>query len=160
MAVQETTRFRCGRYLYSGSANLGVDTIVDNTSNNGSAPGLQRVLCCRHRNLTSATQTVNSNLGLIFGGRAAQPNKIIGTAYNDTLTGSVQVNSITGGDGNDVLSGGDGNDVLVGGLGNDVLSGALAMIHSSGALAMTLSPAGMAMTLIRLAAERTRERMQ
>ncbi|ODS56469.1 MAG: hypothetical protein ABS36_08795 [Acidobacteria bacterium SCN 69-37] len=57
---------------------------------------------------------------------------IIGSAYNDTLTGSTLVNTINGGAGDDTiyglgnsdnLSGGDGNDTVYGNAGNDDLRG-------------------------------------
>ena len=45
---------------------------------------------------------------------------IIGSAYNDTLTGDTGDNIINGRDGNDRLDGGQGNDILTGGLGSDL----------------------------------------
>ncbi len=47
---------------------------------------------------------------------------IIGSSYNDTLTGDDLNNSISGGSGDDVLSGEDGDDVLDGGEGIDTVS--------------------------------------
>lgn len=44
---------------------------------------------------------------------------IIGSAYDDTLTGDGANNAFTGGAGNDRLDGGAGNDTLLGGIGND-----------------------------------------
>nr|WP_307188758.1 DUF4347 domain-containing protein [Massilia sp. PDC64] len=44
---------------------------------------------------------------------------LIGSDYNDTLSGNAGVNVIHGGEGNDVLNGMGGNDVLVGGAGSD-----------------------------------------
>ncbi|MFM9973176.1 MAG: calcium-binding protein, partial [Beijerinckiaceae bacterium] len=48
---------------------------------------------------------------------------IIGTSFNDTITGSAQTDYLVGGAGNDRLSGGAGSDELYGGTGNDVLNG-------------------------------------
>jgi len=48
---------------------------------------------------------------------------VLGSAYNDTLTGSTAANLLTGNAGNDSLVGGDGADTLLGGLGNDTLAG-------------------------------------
>jgi Ca2+-binding RTX toxin-like protein len=48
---------------------------------------------------------------------------LIGSAFNDTLTGDGNANQLTGGAGADTLSGGLGSDVLLGGLGNDVMDG-------------------------------------
>ncbi len=47
---------------------------------------------------------------------------LIGTAFNDSLTGDAGANILNGGDGNDTLSGGDGNDTLTGGAGVDTAS--------------------------------------
>lgn len=42
-------------------------------------------------------------------------NNVLGSAYNDTLTGNANANSLLGGAGNDTLAGGAGADVLIGG---------------------------------------------
>ncbi|HXC60589.1 MAG TPA: cadherin domain-containing protein [Steroidobacteraceae bacterium] len=49
------------------------------------------------------------------------PERLLGSAYNDTLTGSSGNDLIEGGAGNDVIYGGYGNDTLLGGDGNDTL---------------------------------------
>ena len=46
---------------------------------------------------------------------------IIGSRYDDILTGDGGANVIEGGAGNDTLDGGGGNDTLEGGVGNDIL---------------------------------------
>ena len=48
---------------------------------------------------------------------------VIGTHYNDNLTGSSSADTLIGGDGDDILSGGDGNDFLYGGTGHNTLTG-------------------------------------
>ncbi|QEI44253.1 Bifunctional hemolysin/adenylate cyclase (plasmid) [Dolichospermum sp. UHCC 0315A] len=48
---------------------------------------------------------------------------LIGTAFDDTLTGDSGANRIYGGDGQDIISGGDGNDELYGENDNDELYG-------------------------------------
>ncbi len=48
---------------------------------------------------------------------------VIGSAFDDTLTGDANANRLEGGAGNDVLKGGAGADTLLGGAGNDVLNG-------------------------------------
>lgn len=48
---------------------------------------------------------------------------VVGSAFDDRLTGDANVNRLTGGDGNDTLDGGANNDVLVGGNGADALIG-------------------------------------
>jgi Ca2+-binding RTX toxin-like protein len=49
--------------------------------------------------------------------------KIIGSAYADSLTGSANADILFGGAGNDTISGGNGNDIISGGAGNDTLVG-------------------------------------
>ena len=48
---------------------------------------------------------------------------LIGSAFNDTLTGSAVANRLEGGNGNDTLNGAAGADTLLGGEGNDTLNG-------------------------------------
>ncbi len=48
---------------------------------------------------------------------------VVGSAYNDTVTGNALNNILVGLAGNDTLNGGDGNDTLVGGIGGDTLNG-------------------------------------
>ena len=72
--------------------------------------------------------TVNLSDGAAGGGHATGDSisgfeNIIGSAYNDILTGNDMDNVLTGGAGNDDLTGGAGNDTLEGGAGNDELTG-------------------------------------
>ncbi|WP_430464653.1 Hint domain-containing protein [Tabrizicola sp.] len=74
----------------------------------------------------SATAAVNVSLatGLGSGNHATgdvlfEIEHLIGSIYNDTLTGDDGANSLFGGSGNDVLAGGGGNDTLIGGAGVD-----------------------------------------
>ncbi len=48
---------------------------------------------------------------------------IIGSAFEDSISGGTNAESLDGGAGDDVISGGDGNDTLVGGAGDDSLNG-------------------------------------
>jgi Ca2+-binding RTX toxin-like protein len=48
---------------------------------------------------------------------------LIGSGFDDQLTGSIAANLLRGGDGNDVLNGQGGDDTLDGGLGADTLDG-------------------------------------
>ncbi|SNS29894.1 Ig-like domain-containing protein, partial [Pseudomonas japonica] len=79
----------------------------------------------------SATSGVTVNLSI-----AAQQNtggagldtlvsieNLIGSDYNDTLTGDGNANVLQSGLGNDILNGGGGDDVLIGGRGDDTLTG-------------------------------------
>src|SRR4029078_6687880 len=47
---------------------------------------------------------------------------LIGSPYNDTLTGDSGPNALAGGDGNDVLTGNAGGDFLYGGDATDTIS--------------------------------------
>ncbi len=73
---------------------------------------------------STAAVAVNLSTGLGSGGYAAgdvlaEIEHLIGSSYNDTLTGDADDNSLNGGAGNDVLAGGGGNDSLIGGTGTD-----------------------------------------
>ncbi|UNU73661.1 hypothetical protein LU293_01745 [Moraxella nasovis] len=57
--------------------------------------------------------------GQAFIGYGTQIENLIGTAYNDKLTGNNAANNIYGGDGDDRIDGGLGIDYLEGGKGND-----------------------------------------
>jgi len=48
---------------------------------------------------------------------------VIGTSFDDIVTGSSQANAISGSGGNDAIDGGSGNDAIDGGNGNDALKG-------------------------------------
>jgi hypothetical protein len=48
---------------------------------------------------------------------------VIGSPYNDVLTGNVYGNVLVGGGGNDVITGGTGPSVLIGGMGGDTIHG-------------------------------------
>uniref|UniRef100_UPI00054D629E lipase family protein n=1 Tax=Hellea balneolensis TaxID=287478 RepID=UPI00054D629E len=50
---------------------------------------------------------------------------LIGSDFNDILTGDTGDNTLSGEDGNDTVSGVEGNDTLIGGVGNDILDGGL-----------------------------------
>ncbi len=56
---------------------------------------------------------------------AADVEDVVGTAFNDTLSGSSSSNQLDGGGGSDTLSGLGGSDSLTGGRGNDLLNGGL-----------------------------------
>ncbi len=65
---------------------------------------------------------------------------VIGTRFNDTLSGATSDESLSGGDGNDVITGSRGNDMLDGGNGIDTLDYSIGMV---GAIVGDLSgPAG------------------
>ncbi|MFJ4195794.1 calcium-binding protein, partial [Pseudomonas sp. NPDC089534] len=72
--------------------------------------------------ITSATGvTVNLQTNVNQGGDAEGDvlrniERVVGSHFNDSLTGDAGVNYLEGGLGNDVIYGGDGNDYLYGGL--------------------------------------------
>ncbi|WP_448108960.1 retention module-containing protein [Pseudomonas azerbaijanoccidentalis] len=78
-----------------------------------------------------ATSAVTVNLGTsgpqnTFGAGTdtlTAIENLIGSDFNDKLTGDNNSNIITGGLGNDVLKGEGGDDFLIGGLGNNTLTG-------------------------------------
>ena len=64
---------------------------------------------------------INLQTGVSQGGDAEgdvfiNVESLIGTSFNDTLTGNAAANGLEGGLGNDVIYGGDGNDVIYGSL--------------------------------------------
>jgi glucose/arabinose dehydrogenase len=80
---------------------------------------------------SSARVTVNLATGSGTGGDAQGDTlsgieNIIGSAFDDTLTGDTNANTLAGGAGVDTLNGGGGNDTLVGGPGGDTLNGGAA----------------------------------
>ncbi len=71
---------------------------------------------------------VDLELGVGIGGDAEGDvylsiENIIGSAFDDIITGNDDVNELFGGDGNDIITGGVGNDIITGGVGNDLLFG-------------------------------------
>ena len=71
--------------------------------------------------------TVNLVTGQATGGYGSDTlisvEHIVGSGFNDVLTGDANANNLSGGGGNNTLVGGDGNDNLASGLGNDTLNG-------------------------------------
>jgi Ca2+-binding RTX toxin-like protein len=64
-----------------------------------------------------------ANAGDALGDGVSSMEGVIGSLYNDVLSGDAVVNDIAGMDGNDRLDGRGGNDGLQGGNGNDRLDG-------------------------------------
>ncbi|MEM1162564.1 MAG: calcium-binding protein, partial [Pseudomonadota bacterium] len=69
-------------------------------------------------NLSNSTILVASESSSITG-----VENVIGTSFNDTLTGDGNVNSLSGGDKDDIIYGGANNDTLNGGAGDDTVTG-------------------------------------
>ena len=77
---------------------------------------------------SSAGVQVDLTTGKGYGGDAEGDSltsieNLLGSKFNDTLTGNALANRLTGGNGNDTLRGEGGNDVLKGGKGADILEG-------------------------------------
>lgn len=65
------------------------------------------------------------NTGDAAGDRFSQISNLVGTGFNDVITGNNSMNGLFGGAGNDTIYGLDGVDTLDGGAGNDILDGGL-----------------------------------
>jgi Ca2+-binding RTX toxin-like protein len=102
---------------------LGSDTIIGGDGNNISS-------------YKTSTSSVNINLGakdgngIVYGsGGDAQGDRLyeiqglIGSIYNDNLTGDALVNYLEGNAGNDIIIGNGGSDFIYGGDGNDLIYG-------------------------------------
>ena len=103
----------------------GNDTLVGRGGNDtlNGGPGTDTV----HYAGSPAGVTVNLGAGTATGGwgndTIIAAEKVIGTAFNDVLTGNSGANLLAGLGGNDALNGAGGNDNLSGAHGNDVLIG-------------------------------------
>jgi VCBS repeat-containing protein len=75
--------------------------------------------------LTQSTSTTSFNASAAGLGTDSYKNfeGVIGTAFADTITGSVSNDQLRGGGGNDVINGLAGDDRIAGGTGADILTG-------------------------------------
>jgi len=123
--VAPTARAGDDTYVLSGAtSNMlwdgnGYDTVDASAAAAGVVvdlrPGYWGYVGAKAATITAAGQvTVN------FG---TELEEVLGSAFNDSLTGNDVGNVLIGGAGNDALSGMAGYDVLVGGIGNDTLVG-------------------------------------
>ncbi|WP_103333613.1 Hint domain-containing protein [Pseudotabrizicola formosa] len=76
----------------------------------------------------TAAVAVNLNTGTATGTSSGTDSlssleNVIGTGFNDTITGSNEANLIEGGAGDDLIDAGAGKDTVFGGAGNDTLIG-------------------------------------
>ena len=72
--------------------------------------------------VTASLASAAGNTGDAQGDTYTNIQNLIGSAFDDTLTGDNANNTIAGGAGNDIITGGLGTDTLSGGDGNDQLS--------------------------------------
>ncbi|UVL85476.1 retention module-containing protein [Pseudomonas sp. B21-028] len=101
--------------LYSGAGNDLLDggTGTDTASYAHATAGVTVNL-----GLLAAQNTLGAGTDTLGG-----VENLVGSNFNDTLTGDGASNRIDGGLGHDVLNGGGGDDILIGGLGNNTLTG-------------------------------------
>ncbi|MFK0735237.1 MAG: beta strand repeat-containing protein, partial [Gloeotrichia echinulata HAB0833] len=110
-------------YAFLATSALGTDTITETTTGGTDTLDFTGTTAAVNVNLgVTTSQTVNSNLKLIFSANNVIENATGGTG-NDRITGNTLNNTLIGGDGNDQLQGLAGNDNLTGGSGNDILTG-------------------------------------
>jgi len=91
--------------------NAGTDTV----SFAGRAIGVSITL----NTSTAVTYTPTGGSAI---GSIVDVENLIGTSFNDTLTGDSAANSISGGSGNDTIAGGTGADTITSGGGNDTIT--------------------------------------
>jgi Ca2+-binding RTX toxin-like protein len=113
-----------GADVLEGSA--GDDVLRGNAGNDSLIGGTG--MDAADYSLSSAAVTVRLDGSISTGGDAAGDTlvgieRIIGSAYNDTLLGSTGNDILDGGIGNDQIYGYDGNDTLRGEAGNDIIFG-------------------------------------
>ena len=69
------------------------------------------------------TATGGSSAGADGSDTLVSIENVVGSAFNDTLTGNNNANILNGGAGADTINGGGGDDLLIGGDGGDALDG-------------------------------------
>ncbi|MFS2024119.1 DUF4347 domain-containing protein [Massilia sp. CT11-137] len=106
-----------GNLIIAGSGvnaidgGAGIDTLSFETATTSGTTGVALALGAAGVKTTAA--------GISGADTVVNIENLIGSDYNDTLSGNAGVNVIHGGEGNDVLNGMGGNDVLFGGAGSD-----------------------------------------
>ncbi|MFJ1469177.1 DUF4347 domain-containing protein [Massilia orientalis] len=107
-----------GNLIIAGSGvnaidgGAGIDTLSFETATTSGTTGVTLALGAAGVKTTAA--------GISGADTVVNIENLIGSDYNDTLSGNAGVNVIHGGEGSDVLNGMGGNDVLFGGAGSDV----------------------------------------
>ena len=98
---------------YADSTSAVTINLLTNVNSGGSAAG---------DSLINIENIIGSSFNDIITGSDSS-NSINGGAGNDTITGGRGADVINGEEGNDNIKGGTGNDWLIGGLGEDTLTG-------------------------------------
>jgi Ca2+-binding RTX toxin-like protein len=133
-----------GKFFFDGGSGndtifggLGDDSIVGGTGADrlDGGSGLDTL----DYRLSGAGVTVDLGLGTGLGGDAAGDivsgfERLLGSGFNDILTGSAALDQILGGNGVDSLLGQAGNDILQGEAGNDRLTGGAGADQLTGGL--------------------------
>ncbi|QKS82372.1 retention module-containing protein [Pseudomonas bijieensis] len=101
--------------LYSGTGN---DLLDGGTGNDTASYAHATAGVTVNLGLLAAQNTLGAGTDTLTG-----IENLVGSNFNDTLTGDGASNRINGGLGHDVLNGGGGDDLLIGGLGNNTLTG-------------------------------------
>jgi len=100
--------------LYAGAGNNGLDggSGIDTVSYAYGLAGTTGVIVSLAEGTTQATGGSGSDT-------LTNIENLIGSGFNDSLTGNAGHNVLNGGAGNDLLTGGVGHDMLTGGAGSD-----------------------------------------
>lgn len=110
--------------LYGGSGNdilkggAGADRLFGGV-------GLDTAIYAGSKSGINLDLSVKGTRGEALGDTFNSIEGVLGTAFNDIISGNAAANFLHGGGGNDLLFGKAGNDTLTGGTGADVLNGGL-----------------------------------
>ncbi len=108
------------------SGNAGADTLFGGAGADSLNGGANIDTASYSTSASRVRVNLSSGAGLdadAQGDTLTGIENLIGSAFNDVLTGDAGTNKLAGGDGADTLKGGSGADKLNGGLGLDVLTG-------------------------------------
>ncbi len=107
---------------YRGGFSKDFSLLADSfTYVRGGAPGTYQLSGDTNNTIPKATNPLNPNGIRNFV--TTDSYNIVGSNFNDTLTGGSVADTLFGGDGNDILTGNSGTDTLHGDNGNDTLLG-------------------------------------
>ncbi len=120
-----------GNVLDGGAGNdtlrgySGNDTLIGGTGADRLEGGAGRDTVDYSNETGKVIVSLGSGTGLLkaAGDKLISIENLVGTNYNDVVSGTHGSNVLKGGGGNDILRGYGGNDLLYGGAGDDVLNG-------------------------------------